>query len=189
MAEFLRRLLLLVAFLAFTSANADDGRITYAEILPAEDGGYVLNADFAFDLNPKLTDALAHGIALHFIAELRVERPRWYWFDKTVANRRVEYRLSYHAITRGYRLTIGRLHWSFENLGDAVRTMQRIRYWYVAPAEAFVSGVRHEAELRFFHDTSQLPKLFQLSAVTNGSWEVNTGWKEWTFLPGGGAPR
>ncbi|MDR0703143.1 MAG: DUF4390 domain-containing protein [Azoarcus sp.] len=183
MAEFLRRLLLLVAFLAFLPVNADDGHITHAEIVPAEEG-YVLNADFDFDLNPRLTDALAHGLALHFIAELRVERPRWYWFNKTVARRRVEYRLSYHAITRRYRLSIGSLHQSFEKLGDAVRTMQHIRHWYVTSAETFTPGVRHEAELRFFHDTSQLPKLFQLSVVTNGSWEVNTGWMEWVFLPG-----
>jgi hypothetical protein len=183
MPDFLRRLLFLLAFLAFIPASAADGRITDAEIVPSEEG-YVLNADFDFELNSKLTDALAHGVALHFIAELRVERPRWYWFDKTVASRRVEYRLYYHAITRRYRLNVGSLHWSFEKLEDAVHIMQHIRHWFVAPAEAFISGVRHEVELRFFHDTSQLPKLFQLSAIANGSWEVNTGWMEWTFLPG-----
>ena len=185
MAECLRRLLLLVALLAFIPAHADDdASVAYAEIVTAEDGNYVLNADFAFDINPKLTDALAHGLALHFVAELRVERPRWYWFDKTVAHRRVEYRLAYHAITRSYRLTIGSLHWSFEQLKDAVHAMQRLRNWHVAPAAAFLPGVRHEAELRFFHDTSQLPKLFQLSAVANGNWEVDTDWLEWIFLPG-----
>ncbi|MDR2364892.1 MAG: DUF4390 domain-containing protein [Zoogloeaceae bacterium] len=188
MAEFPRRLLLLIAFLAFMPANADDGHITRVEIVPAEEG-YVLNADFDFELNPRLTDALAHGLALHFIAELRVERPRWYWFNKTMSNRRVEYRLSYHAITRRYRLTIGSLHQSFEKLKDAVRTMQHIRHWHVASAETFTPGVQYEAELRFFHDTSQLPKLFQLSAVTNGSWEIDTGWMEWVFLPAAATPQ
>ncbi|MDR3213247.1 MAG: DUF4390 domain-containing protein [Azoarcus sp.] len=183
MAEALRRLLL-VAFLVVTPAHADDdSRIAYAEIVPAEDG-YVLNADVAFDLNQKLTDALAHGLALHFVAELRVERPRWYWFDETAARRRIEYRLAYHAITRRYRLTIGSLHWSFDLLEDAVHTMQRIRNWHVASTATFTPGVRHEAELRFFHDTSQLPKLFQLSVVGNGNWEVDTGWMKWIFLPG-----
>ncbi|MDR1063219.1 MAG: DUF4390 domain-containing protein [Azoarcus sp.] len=186
MADFLRRLLLLIAFLAFMPANAGDSRLMNAEIVPAEES-YVLNADFNFELNPKLTDALAHGLALHFIAELRVKRPRWYWFNKTVADRRIEYRLSYHAITRRYRLTVGSLHRSFEKLADAVHIMQHIRHWYVAPAEALTPGIRHESELRFFHDTSQLPKLFQLSAVANGSWEVNTGWIEWSFTPGAAA--
>jgi len=61
--------------------------------------------------------------------------------------------------------------------------MQHIRNWYVAPLEDLLPGVSHDVELRFFHDTTQLPKLFQLSAVTNGRWVVDTDWLEWTFLP------
>lgn len=183
MVELLRGLFLITAFLfsSFVTAN-DDSRIAYAEIVLAEDG-YALNADFDFILSPKLTDALKHGLTLHFVAELRIERPRWYWFDEEVANRRLDYRLSYHAITRRYRLNIGSLHLSYDNLEDAVRTMQRVRNWHIVPAEDLTKNVSYTAELRFRHDTAQLPKPFQLSAVTSDEWKIDTDWLEWVFLP------
>ncbi len=180
--EALRRLLLFVAFLAFASvpAQAGDARITYARIALSEEG-YVLNADFSFDLNQKLIDALAHGVALHFVAELRIERPRWYWFNRLIVQRRLEYRLAYHAMTRSYRLNIGSLHRNFDSLAEALHSMERIRSLYVAPSDAFNADDKYEVTLRFFHDTTLLPKPFQLSALANGKWDLGTGWRKWHF--------
>jgi hypothetical protein len=180
----LRFLLLLVAFLALmpAPARAGDASIAYAEIVLSEEG-YVLNADFNFELNQKLVDALAHGVALHFVTELRVERPRWYWFDKSVVRRRLEYRLTYHAMTRSYRLNIGSLHRNFDSLTDAVRTMRHVRNLYVVSPRTFSEKDKYEVTLRFFHNTALLPKPFQLSALANGEWELATGWMMWSFTP------
>lgn len=180
--KFLRRLLLFISFLAFSSipVRANDASITYASIVLSKEG-HILNADFSFELSQRLTDALAHGVALHFVAELRIERPRWYWFDKLLVHRRLEYRLSYYALTRSYRLNIGSLHRNFDTLTDAVRTMERIRNLYVAPSDAFDEKDRYEATLRFFHDTALLPKPFQLSALANGNWDLSTGWTKLSF--------
>jgi hypothetical protein len=184
MVESLRRLLLFVAFLVFASvpAKTDDAGINYARIALSEEG-YVLNADFSFDLNPKLVDALEHGVALHFVTELRIERPRWYWFNRLIVHRRLEYRLVYHAMTRSYRLNIGSLHRNFDSLADAVYTMQHIRNLYVAPSDALSNKDRYEVTLRFFHNTALLPKPFQLSALANGKWDLDTGWTTWSFAP------
>ena len=175
-------LLCCVVFLALmsVSARADDASVTYARIVLSEEG-YVLNADFSINLNQKLLDALAHGVALHFVTELRVERPRWYWFDKVLVHRRLEYRLAYHAMTRSYRLNIGSLHRNFDSLADAVHTMEHIRNLYVAPSSTFSEKGRYEATLRFFHNTALLPKPFQLSALANSKWDLGTGWTKWSF--------
>ena len=184
MLDTLRRLLLFVAILALTSvpARADEASISQASIDLTEEG-YVLNADFSFELSQKLIDALAHGVALHFVTELRIERPRWYWFDKLIVHRRLEYRLAYHAITRSFRLNIGSLHRSFDSLEDAVHTMERVRNLHVAPIGKFDPDDKYEVTLRFFHNTALLPKPFQLSALTNAKWELGTGWKKWFFTP------
>jgi hypothetical protein len=178
-----RALLLLMALLTSVALAADVSHFTYAEVVPTAEG-YVLNADLTFELSPKLTSALDHGVALHFVTELRVERPRWYWFDKVVVDYRLDYRLAYHALTRSYRLTIGSLHHSFDNLTDALFAMRRVRNLNIASVRAFSAGISHEARLRFRHDTSQLPKPFQLSAVASDNWGIDTGWMEWFFLPG-----
>lgn len=46
------------------------------------DDGYVLSADFNFDLNPRLEDAVNRGLMLTFVADFQLERERWYWLDE-----------------------------------------------------------------------------------------------------------
>lgn len=188
MAKLAHRLLLLLAVVAFTAFAADESRISQAEIVEG-DGGYVLNADIELDLNSRLTDAVTRGLALHFVAELVIERPRWYWMNEVVVDRELNYRISYHAITRSYRLSIGSLHQSFESLDSALLTMQRIRNWQIADSEMLTPGVSHEASLRFRLDTAQLPKPFQVTAIGSREWNVGTDWIRWTFLPGAATSR
>lgn len=179
----LRQLFLLLALISCAVFAADESRITHAEIVPG-DGGYVLNADIELDLNPRLTDAVIRGVALHFVAELVIERPRWYWFNEIVVERELNYRISYHAITRSYRLSIGSLHQSFETLDSALLTMQRIRNWQLTSGDELAPGQSHQVALRFRHDTAQLPKPFQVTAIGSRDWSVSTDWTRWTFLPG-----
>ncbi|ENO85475.1 hypothetical protein C666_15255 [Thauera linaloolentis 47Lol = DSM 12138] len=180
--------MLLALFALAPAAQADDARILSAEIVRG-DGGYVLNADIDIELNPRLVDAVMRGVSLYFTTELRIERPRWYWLNEVVVDRSLDYRLSYHAITRSYRLSIGSLHHSFDNLDAAVRTMQRVRNWQIADTEQLAAGVSHDVELRFRLDTSQLPKPFQVTAIGSRDWSLGTDWATWTFLPGAAGQR
>lgn len=159
------------------------GEVRYVEIVRGEDG-YVVNADIDFELNPRLIDAVSRGVSLHFTAELVIERPRWYWLDEVVVERSLRYRLSYHAITRTYRLSIGSLHQSFDTLDAALRTMQRIRNWHIVAADRLEPGVSYNAALRLKHDTSMLPRPFQVTALGNRDWNLGTDWTRWTFLAG-----
>ena len=172
---------MLVAVLSL--AAQADGVIRSAEIVRSEEG-YVLNADIDLELNPRLVDAVDRGVSLYFTTELVIERPRWYWINATVVERSLDYRLSYHAITRSYRLSIGALHQNFDNLDAALRTMQRVRNWQVAKPDELEAGVSHEVSLRFRLDTSQLPKPFQVTAIGSSDWNIGTEWMRWTFLPG-----
>jgi hypothetical protein len=189
LAERLRRwcVLVLLAVVAMASA-AEEGAIVSAEIV-AGDGGYVLNADIDIELNPRLIDAVSRGVSLYFTTELSIERPRWYWFNRVVVERSLDYRLYYHAITRSYRLSIGSFHQSFDNLDSAIMTMQRVRNWLVAEPGALEAGVSHNVSLRFRLDTSQLPKPFQVTAIGSRDWSLATDWLNWTFIPGAAGAR
>lgn len=162
---------------------AEQARILSAEIVSSEEG-YVLNANIELTLNARLADALHRGVALYFSTELKVERPRWYWFDAVVSERSIDYRLSYNAITRSYRLSMGSLHQSFEQLEPALRVMQRIRNWQIARKDEIEAGVSHDAALRFRLDTGKLPRPFQVTTIGSRDWNIGTDWLTWTFLPG-----
>lgn len=181
--ECLLRRGVLVVLLATALGAQAEGVIRSAEIVRGDDG-YVLNADIELELNHRLIDAVSRGVSLYFTTEVVIERPRWYWFNAVVVDRSLDYRLSYHAITRSYRLSIGSIHQTFDSLGAAVRTMQRVRNWQVAEKGELQAGVSHEVALRFRLDTSQLPKPFQVTAIGSRDWNIGTDWMHWTFLPG-----
>lgn len=160
-----------------------DGRIGYAEIVPSDEG-YVVNADIDLELNPRLVEAVNRGVSLYFTAQFLVQRERWYWLDEVVVDRSLNFRLAYNAITRSYRLSVGNFHQSFETLEAAVRTMQRIRHWQIAPLADLKSGTSYNVALRFQFDTSLLPKPFQVTAIGSRDWNIGTDWQRWTFLAG-----
>lgn len=187
---FLARTCWLIRSLLMLGLVAWAGLVSAAEIeidnaaLVASDEGYVLSADVRFELNPRLEDIINRGVPLYFVADFELHRPRWYWLDQTVSRRSLTYRLSYHALTRQYRLSSGALHQSFSTLDQALRTMQAIRLWPVIDKGAIKLGEAYQAELRFRLDLSQLPRPFQVGAIGNRDWNLASDWLTWQVVPG-----
>ncbi|MCB1940041.1 MAG: DUF4390 domain-containing protein [Rhodocyclaceae bacterium] len=163
------------------AALAQDAEVRYAEIV-ADGGNYVINADIALTLNPAVANAIERGVPIHFVAEAAIESPRWYWFDETVVSRVLAYRLTYHPLTRSYRLGTGSLHQTFDALDDAVLTLSRIRHWIITPMRTLTPGESYNVSLRFRLDTTQLPTPFQVSTLGSSDWQIETEWMRWTFL-------
>jgi hypothetical protein len=176
---FLTRVLLLVASLTSLGARADEIEVREANLRATEEG-LVLDADFAFELTPRLADVVTNGVPLYFRVEFELTRRRWYWFDETTATRRLQLRLSYHALSRQYRLSTGLLHQNFATLGEALNVLKRVRNWLVVDRTVSLSGGEYEAAVRMRHDTSLLPKPFQLSALTGRELHLESPWRRFT---------
>ncbi|OMG56865.1 hypothetical protein BJN45_00455 [Azonexus hydrophilus] len=150
------------------------------QITLSEDG-YALAADFRFDLNSRLEEAVNRGVVLYFVADFELTRERWYWLDEKLVSRSLTYRLSYHALTRQYRLSTGGLHQSFETLNEALRVLRRLRNWQVIDKDEkiVVPGGTYQAAVRLRLDFNQLPRPFQISALGNKDWSLASDWKTW----------
>lgn len=181
--SWLRGLLALLAGVWVGLAAAGTVDVLGAALEPSDEG-YELTADFRVGFPAVLVEAINKGVTLHFVAEFELLRPRWYWFDKTVARRREIYRLSYHALTRQYRLTVGELHQNFNSLEDAARRLARLRRWVLIERSQIKAGAEYVAAVRLQLDTSQLPKPFQLTALANDDWDLDSGWHRWEFTGG-----
>ena len=188
-------LALIVGFwlLACGSASAAEIEISSAQ-LTAVDDGYAVSADFSFELSARLEEAVAKGVVLPFVVEFEISRPRWYWFDEKLQNRQMHIRLSYHALTRQYRVSTGGLHQSFSSLSEALRVLSRIRNWLVidrglAEKLGLRAGEPYQATLRMKLDISQLPKPFQIVAVGSRDWILSSEWKTWPLTLPAGEPR
>ena len=170
---------LLVALLAAPAARADEIEVRAASLRATEEG-LMVDADFAFELTPRLADVVANGVPLYFRIDFELTRRRWYWFDETTAVRRLQVRLSYHALSRQYRLSTGLLQQNFATLEEALNVLKRVRNWLVVERSVPLSGDDYEAAVRMRHDASLLPKPFQISALTGRELHLESPWRRFT---------
>jgi hypothetical protein len=151
--------------------------------LTASDGGYVLEAEFEITLTSTLEDVLNKGVSLYFLLDFELIRPRWYWLNEKIADQQLQYRLSYNALTRQYRVAVGSLYQNFTSLGGALEFMSRVRWRADVEPGVPRKDIRYTAALRLRLDISQLPKPFQLSALGSREWNVGSDWYRWTVGP------
>lgn len=174
------RVILIFLLLLPVLAWAAEIEIANPQIVAGDDG-YVVSADFKFELTPRLEEAVTKGVVLYFVVEFEMTRGRWYWFDEKLVSRSQTHSLSYHALTRQYRLSTGGLHQSFSSLSDALAVLSRLRRWTVIEKgdKLIQPGESYSSALRMRLDFNQLPKPFQISALGNKDWNLSSDWKTW----------
>lgn len=170
-------LLMLPGVAAAQAIEVMEARLEY------QDGGYELGGSFAFDLPSTIEDALHKGISLYFVVDFQLTRPRWYWFDDKPVTTSRSVRLSYHPLTRQYRLSTGGLQLPFTRLRSALDFIQHVRGWRVFDRSAIKPGETYQAEVRMRLDLTQLPKPFQVNAVNSRDWNLSSEWRRFSFTP------
>lgn len=178
----LAALALLCLALGFALCARADIEVKRASLALAEDG-YVLEADFSIALTPPLEDVLSKGVSLYFLLEFELIRPRWYWFNEKIVESQHQYRLSYNALTRQYRVGTGSLYQNFATLADALEVLSRVRRHTELGPGTLRKDTTYVAGVRMRLDTSQLPKPFNLTALGSREWNIASDWYRWTVTP------
>jgi hypothetical protein len=178
----LLRAVLCSLWLAALAAQAAEIGVANPQ-LTASDDGYGVAADFDIKFNASLEEAVNKGVVLYFAADFELSRSRWYWFDEQILRRSKTFQLSYHALTRQYRLSTGALHQSYPTLDDALRVLSHLRNWQVLEKGQVKPGQQYLAGLRLRLDLTQMAKTFQVSALANRDWNLSSDWLRWTFAP------
>lgn len=169
-------LLLVIAVAPTAQAASLDFR--YTELVASEQE-YLINAAVNLQVRPRLQEMIEAGVALPFRAEFTLTRPRWYWFNETISERVLELTLSYHALTRQYRVTVGSLHRNFSSFDEAMRALLSLHNWSVVDRSRLQEGESYTAGLRFRLDVASLPKPFQVAALGSRDLDLTTGWVSW----------
>jgi hypothetical protein len=165
---------------AITPASAMGQAVKVREAtLEHQAAEYQVNADFDVELGPTLEGALNAGVPLYFVLEFRLWQPRWWWFDKQIAGSDEARKLTYNALTRQYRLAIGSLHQDFTSLGDALVSLGRVRGSPSFSEGGLPKGHNYIASIGLRLDMSQLPKPFQVKAVTSSEWQLASSQFNW----------
>jgi hypothetical protein len=182
-----RLVLALSALLIAGHALADGIELLEARLEPSEEG-VVLNAEFAFDFNARLEQAVTNGVPLYFVVEFELTQPRWYWFDEKTATRRLQTRLSYHALSRHFRLSTGLLQQNYATLAEALTVLRRVRNWLVLDRSTVLGDATYQAAVRMRLDISLLPKPFQVNALMSREWHLESEWRRFNWRPNAPPP-
>lgn len=170
------------ALLAAGPANADGINPVFAKVESGPDG-YHLDAEFDIRFSPGLEEAVNRGVALYFVVEFELYKPRWYWFDEKPVQLTQTYKITYTPLLRQYRLSAGSAYQNFTQFEDIVSALARVRGWPVADAGALRKQGEYQAAIRMRLDTTQLPKPFQLNAVASRDWNLASDWYRWIVHP------
>lgn len=152
--------------------------------LVASEQEYIVNASLNLPPRQRLQELVEGGVALPFKVEFTLARPRWYWFNETLAEQTLDLTLSYHALTRQYRVRVGRLNRNFSSFDEAWRALLSVNNWAVLDRNRVREGETYTASLRFRLDLNTLPKPFQVAALGSKDLDLTTGWVTWNVQPG-----
>jgi Domain of unknown function (DUF4390) len=145
--------------------------LTFFEVSRA-DGAVALSYAVDFELAPALEDALDRGVPLHFVAEVRVYRNRWYWRDQRIAQASRTWRIAYQPLTSNYRVSFGGLSRSYPNRAEALATVRRSVGWRIVEPGQIDADSSHYLEFAFRLDTSQLPRPIQIGISGQAAWSM-----------------
>lgn len=172
---------LLLVFACATAQAADGIDITLAKIESTEEG-YRLGANYAFDLNRDLEDALQHGVKLYFTTEIELTRPRWWWRDDRAVSSKRTVSISYDVLLRQYYVSMGgSVQQTFQTLDEAMFQIRRPGRWVIAPKGALKHGESYEVTLRMYMNRDLLQKPLQVNAFSNSDWHLASNKKTFTY--------
>jgi hypothetical protein len=145
------------------------------------DGMLYIDADSQFTVNSELRYAAERGVPLYFTADLQIMKQRWWWFDESVVDQQLTWRIVYNALTRQWKVGRGELALPESSFDDALAQVRHIRNWQVAHVDALEHDVVYQGRLRVRLDTSLLARPFQVDALNSSAWSLATAWRNFTF--------
>lgn len=178
---------LLMVVMAPVSAQSDvsSAKVLGVKLVPIDEPerAWEMAAEFDISLGKRLNNALDRGLPLVFSVDFILTRSRWYWMPEEVIKIGYPIELSYHALTRSYRVSSAAATESFATLSEAIAAMGQLKAWRVIPASAVQTDQPYQANVRLRLDVTELPKPFQVNALVDDKWILSSEWLEFEFTP------
>ncbi len=142
---------------------------------------YVLAADIDYQLSPRAKDALKNGVPLYWDIHIKTLQHRDFFWDRTLSNSGIRYRIQYHALLNMYRVRNeggGELY-NFSTLSAALDLMSTIRDFRVMDKTLYEPGKRYAVGIKITLDRDALPLPLRPVAYANPQWYLSSDWKLW----------
>jgi hypothetical protein len=178
--NWIAKIFLLATMVSF--AHANEIHFSNVSLTPLEKS-WALNADVQLELSPALEQLVKKGVTLHFVTEFQLTKKRWYWLDNKIVDVQRVSKISYQALTNQYRVTLGTFSLTAATLKQALAAVRTIEDWVVIDPTAVELKQPYQAAVRIRLDTNQLAKPFQVNAINSKSWNLQSDWYRFDFVP------
>lgn len=179
----LKALLALLLLLAAFPAAAESVRAIRSDGVKLPNGQIAVSTRFYLDLPSQLHDALLQGVPLQFDLSYQLTRPTLaaykFRFNRLFSEENtVSYKLTYHPLTNRYRVSVGTFYTEYQSLEAALKALGAIANWNVLPEGTLNDYTAAETgmSVRLALSIRQLPKPFQINALTSRDWDLDSGW-------------
>jgi hypothetical protein len=178
--DWIAKIFLLATMVSF--AHANEIQFKNVSLTPFEKS-WALNADVQLELSPALEQLVNKGVTLHFVTEFQLTKKRWYWLDNKIVDVQRVSKISYQALTNQYRVTLGTFSLTAASLKQALAAVRTIEDWVVIESTGVELKQPYQAAVRIRLDTNQLAKPFQVNAINSKSWNLQSDWYRFDFVP------
>lgn len=180
------RTAILLGLLCLSSlVRADDDFTIRSVSTSLHDKVYTLGAEIEYRFSDAALEALKNGIPLIILVDIRVEKQRKWWLNKTIARLQQGYLLLYHALTEKYivnNLNSGAQE-NYETLGAATHALGSIRALPILDAKLVNKDGRYLVRLHTYLDLEALPAPMRPMAYISSQWRLESDWYEWPLQP------
>lgn len=142
---------------------------------------YEVSTKIDLRLSDELRNALERGVPLYFTLELRVYKPRKYWFDALELEQSYTWRVQYNALLRQWRVHTSEESVQEFSLDASLAHISGLANWPIPGLELLDVTQQYEGVMRLKLDTSMLARPFQITAVNSSAWSLSSPWKKFAI--------
>jgi hypothetical protein len=142
---------------------------------------YILNADIDYQLSKKAKEALGNGVPLLWTYEFKVEELRNYFWNKTILEKSILYRIQYHALLNVYRVkneSNGNVS-NFTTLQAALDLLSTLRDYRLIEKDKILDRIDYIAKMKISFERDALPLPLRPTAYFNSQWYLSSDWYVW----------
>lgn len=163
-------------------ANARAVTVNHAG-LHLQGNTYLLSAEIDYRLSDKAIEALRNGIPLFWDIRICIQERRKYLWNRTIAEKKLRYRIQYHALLNMYRVRNENSEevYNFSTLPAALDLMSSIRDIPIVSRTRLDPEGRHIGKLKVSFDHESLPLPLRPIAYLNPQWYLSSDWYVWSL--------
>jgi hypothetical protein len=185
-ADALRNLLAgLLAWMLLLPSVTMAAQIRHADHIWQDEGRLLVRVHMDMDLPEVLLDALANGVGVDFVSEVRLEYRRGIIGERTLTTHSTPVRLEYYALSRHYAVTdLQRQTIDLApTLGDALEILARRLGRVVLDLDraSLRPGRNYTLATRVLVDHAALPLPLQWDARLRSAYVTRLGWYRWSL--------